>query len=108
MIKKHKKVISIILVLVCIYATDFTLVYLNKRPIFVIKGDMAKDGGTTQYNGLGYRVIGWNKLSSEKVEGKDKIGVLVGYDISFFPFYQQLKDGPIRKLKFVPIESLNQ
>ncbi|MBL4932160.1 hypothetical protein [Clostridium paridis] len=108
MLKKYKKIIASILVLVCIYVTDFTLVHFNKRPIFVIKRGTIKDGGSTQYYGLGYKVIKWNIAESEKVDGKEVMGALVGYDISIFPFYQQFKDGPIRKLKFVPIESLNE
>jgi hypothetical protein len=106
-LKRHKKIIAIILALLCIYITDFTLVYLNKRPIFVIKRGTIKDGGSTQYYGLGYKVIKWNIAESEKVNGEEVMGALVGYDISIFPFYQQFKDGPIRKLKFVPIESSN-
>ncbi|WP_238885286.1 hypothetical protein [Clostridium sp. YIM B02551] len=104
MLKKHKKKIALILVLLCIYATDFTLVYLNKRPIFAIKRRMIKDGGSTEYYGLGYKVIKWNIAESEKVDGEEVMGALVGCDISIFPFYQQFKDGPIRKLKFVPIK----
>ena len=100
--KKHQKLIVACLVLICIYTIDFTLVSQDKRPIFVIPGAVCKDGGTRAYYGLGYKAIGWKILSIEQVDGKEVNGRLRGYEISIFPFFQDINDGPKKVLKFVP------
>lgn len=100
-IKKYKKLISAFLVFICIYTIDFTLVSYNKRPIFVIPTSTVKDGGTIQYYGLGYKVIGWRSLTTKLMEGKEVHGRLRGYEISVFPFFQNINDGPKKDLKFV-------
>lgn len=102
--KKYVKLIIVCLVLICIYIVDFTLVSQEKKPVFVILVAVVKDGGTREYYGLGYKVIGWKQLSVEKVEGKDVDGRLTGYEISIFPFLQDINDGPKKELKFVPIK----
>jgi len=102
MIKKYKKLIIACLILIYIYIIDFSLVSLGIRPVFVIPGAVCKDGGTRAYYGLGYKAIGWKKLSVEQVDGKEVVGRLRGYDISIFPFFQDINDGPKKVLKFVP------
>lgn len=101
MIKKYKKLLTIVLILVCVYAVDFTLVSYDKRPIFVLPTATAKDGGTRQYYGIGYKVIGWKRLSTKLIDGKEVQGRLTGYEISIYPFFQDINDGPKKDLKFV-------
>lgn len=100
--KKYKKLIIVLLVLIFVYAVDFTLVSYNKRPIFVIQGAMVKDGGTRQYYGVGYKVIGWHALTFKQIDGRKTEGILTGYEISIFPFFQDINKGPKKELKFVP------
>ena len=64
--KKYVKLIIVCLVLICIYIVDFTLVSQEKKPVFVIVGAVVKDGGTREYYGLGYKVIGWKINTEEK------------------------------------------
>lgn len=100
--KKYKKLIIVLLILIFVYFVDFTLVSYNKRPIFVIQGAMVKDGGTRQYYGLGYKVIGWHALTVKQVDGREAKGILTGYEISIFPFFQDINKGPKKELKFIP------
>lgn len=53
-------ILIIILILFCI---DYNRVKNNKTPIFCIKGEMAQDGGTIEYFGIGYKIIAFNKLN---------------------------------------------
>ena len=105
MFKKKKKLILgcfiVLISLLSIYYIDFTLVSKDKKPIFVISGAAAKDGGTREYYGLGYKVIGWNQISSKKVNEKEVTGFLKGYEISIFPNYQDIKEGSKKELNFV-------
>ncbi len=87
--------------LICVYSIDFTRVSLDKRPVFVIGTAIAQDGGTRQYYGLGYKVIGWRRLAYKQIDGKDVHGRLTGYEISLFPFFQDINNGPRKELKFV-------
>lgn len=101
MIKKHKKLIIALLALICIYAIDFTLVSQDRRPVFVIPSGTIKDGGSREYYGVGYKVIGWGRLAIKKIDGKEVKGTLTGYEISIFPFFQDVNHGPEKELKFV-------
>ena len=105
MFKKSKKLILVCLILIvsvsCIYYIDFTLVSKDKKPIFVISGPLVKDGGTREYYGLGYKIIGWNQISVQQVDGKEVFGFFKGYEISIFPNYQDISDGPKKELEFV-------
>lgn len=105
MFKKSKKLILIcfllIMSLLCIYYIDFTLVSKDKKPIFVISGPLVKDGGTREYYGLGYKVICWNQIAVQQVNGKETVGFFKGYEISIFPNYQNISDGPKKELEFV-------
>jgi hypothetical protein len=101
MIKKYKKLIASVLILACVYTVDFALVSYDKRPIFVLPTATVKDGGTRQYYGLGYKVIGWKRLSAKLIDGKEVQGRLTGCEISIFPYFQDINDGPKKDLKFV-------
>lgn len=58
MSKKRKYIVKVLLILwVLFFITDFSLAKLNKSPIFAIPVIRYKDGGSTEYYGLGYKVI---------------------------------------------------
>jgi len=65
----------------------------DKRPIFVIEKGRYKDGGTTEYRGLGYQVIKWNKQTNNGIE--------FGYEIYKAPNFRNINDGPTKKLRVV-------
>lgn len=102
-IKKRKILIlilcSILFAHFITYNIDSNLIAAEKQPLFVIKGDMAKDGGTTIYHGFGYSIIKWNRLASRIVNGERIDGVEVGYEIC--RLYKDVNDGPAIQLKFV-------
>lgn len=64
---KVKIIIILIFVLIAIPLIDLMIINVfNSRPIFVIKGDTYKDGGSQIYYGIGYKVIKCNTLSGDK------------------------------------------
>lgn len=46
--------------------TDYHLAKEEKQPIFAKKTTMAKDGGTIEYLGLGYKVTDYNKIDGRQ------------------------------------------
>jgi hypothetical protein len=82
---KKKKVLAIIALLlifsICTLVVDYKLALKEKPPKFAIKSVVYKDGGTTIYNGFGYRITDYNQI-----DGRD--------DIQFFsPFFiKSIKD----------------
>lgn len=64
--KWMKKVLIILEIWVLIFLVDFVCVKTIKRPIFMIRTSIYKDGGTKEYYGLGYKVIKCNTLSGDK------------------------------------------
>lgn len=67
--KKHIKVFKVIITLLILwiifFATDYTLAQNQKLPIFSTKlfGLLSyQDGGTVEYIGIGYKVIDFHKL----------------------------------------------
>lgn len=98
---KYIKIIIAVLVILGIYIIDFTLISQEKKPIFVISGDTVKDGGTKEYYGLGYKVIMWKKISNIQLDGKYVEGKLCGNEVSIFPFFQDINDGPKKALEFI-------
>ncbi|GFP76232.1 hypothetical protein [Clostridium fungisolvens] len=75
------------------YSVDSKLVSMDMRPIFAISKGVIKDGGTTEYRGLGYQVIRWNRYVAEGTE--------YGYEIYKAPNYRDLNDGPSKKLTII-------
>ncbi|ADL50034.1 hypothetical protein [Clostridium cellulovorans] len=75
------------------YRIDSNLVNQDKKPIFVVKKDLYKDGGTTDYRGLGYQVIAWNRITANGTES--------GYEIYKSPNFRDVNDGPTKELKIV-------
>ena len=61
-----KVLVALVLALVIIggvtFLIDASRVKSEKTPIFVCKGQELKDGGTTEYIGLGYKVIDFNLI----------------------------------------------
>jgi len=65
--KKWMKIVLIILgVWISIFLIDFVCVKTIKRPIFMVRTSIYKDGGTKEYLGLGYKVIKCNTLIGDK------------------------------------------
>ena len=48
------------------FITDFSLARANKLPIFAIPIIIYKDGGSTEYYGLGYKVTKYVNLTVER------------------------------------------
>ena len=66
--KKKLKIIGIIVAIIIIlgvifFTIDYDRVKKQETPIFCIKTATFLDGGTTEYIGLGYKVIDFNKLN---------------------------------------------
>ncbi|GFZ29954.1 hypothetical protein CSC2_04800 [Clostridium zeae] len=101
--KSKKKYIILLLVILILvlspfvpkitYSIDSRLVSMDMRPIFAISKGVVKDGGTTEYRGLGYQVIRWNRYVAEGTE--------YGYEIYKAPNYRDLNDGPSKKLTII-------
>lgn len=84
------------------YTIDSILVSRDKRPIFVIPVTSYKDGGTTIYQGINYQVIKWNfNVIMHQPDGEALYGKERGYEISKYPNYKDVNDGPGKKLKFI-------
>ena len=67
---KKKKVtvcvlIGILVLWTCFFATDYALAKSNKSPVFSVPIIRYKDGGSTEYYGLGYKVIKYVNLTIE-------------------------------------------
>jgi hypothetical protein len=103
-IKEHIKILSWCLTLIILsfvtYNIDLKLVTQDKRPVFVLPTAVAKDGGTTIYIGLGYKVIGWKRFEVRQVDGKEVFGRITGYEISTIFNPQEINKGQKKELKF--------
>lgn len=67
LLNEKKVIISIILIIWFVFSiTDFSLAKVNKTPIFAIPVIRYKDGGSTEYYGLGYKVIKYVNLTVER------------------------------------------
>lgn len=74
MIKKGRYIISAILIIwIAFFITDFSLATANKSPVFAIPITMYKDGGSTEYYGLGYKVIKYVSLTAERGPEVEKV-----------------------------------
>ncbi|MDP5277183.1 hypothetical protein [Chengkuizengella axinellae] len=62
-----KRFINIVLVLwVLFFITDLSLSKTNHSPIFAIPKVYYEDGGSTEYYGLGYKVIKYVNFTAER------------------------------------------
>ena len=58
--------ILVISIWVIIFCIDFICIRTIKRPVFMIKTNTYKDGGSTEYVGLFYKVIKCNTIDGDK------------------------------------------
>lgn len=103
--RKYKNILAFVILIITIgfitYNIDSKRISEDKKPIFVVPTSVAKDGGTTIYRGLGYKVIRWNTISIRQVDGNEVQGFMTGYEISTMFKSQNINDGPKKELKFV-------
>lgn len=72
--KRSKIIIGTILIIWFVFLlTDFSLAKANKPPIFAIPVIRYKDGGSTEYYGLGYKVIKYVNLTIERGPEIEKV-----------------------------------
>ena len=99
-------IIGILLLGMLFFAVDTYRIKNDKPPIFAVQYSVLKDGGTTIYIGLGYKIIDYNVI-----DGNDKM-----YIGSYFMKYEdyakenlEINDNEIDKVKnakYVPLEQL--
>ncbi|QLY81554.1 hypothetical protein [Clostridium intestinale] len=103
--RKYKKIVACVILLIGMgfitYNIDSKRISQDEKPIFVVPTSVAKDGGTTVYRGLGYKVIRWKMISIRQVDGNEVQGLMAGYEISTMFKSQNINDGPKKELKFV-------
>ncbi|SHH81715.1 hypothetical protein [Clostridium intestinale] len=103
--RKYKNIFTCVILIITIgfvtYNIDSKRISRDKKPIFVVPTLVAKDGGSTVYRGLGYKVIRWNTISIRQVDGNEVQGFMTGYEISTMFNSQDINDGPKKDLKFV-------
>lgn len=66
-----KKILKIILITLLVIIlidlialiVDSKRIRKNKEPIFILKKEQYRDGGTKEFYGLGYKIIKYNKLN---------------------------------------------
>jgi hypothetical protein len=62
--KKFVKIIAVLMLIWCVFfATDFIRANNYQRPIFAIPFAAYRDGGSTTYFGIGYKVIAYANVS---------------------------------------------
>jgi hypothetical protein len=65
--KKKMLLISlVILIPISIFIIDYKRAIKDMPPIFAIRTNLYKDGGTSIYLGFGYKVIDYNQLDGRK------------------------------------------
>ncbi|QAA32550.1 hypothetical protein [Clostridium manihotivorum] len=107
---KLKKISIFILSFICFliaineisFFIDKSEIQKGNNPVFILKKDIYKDGGTTVYYGLGYQIISWNQYSKQSINGIEKDGTLKGIETHRFPFYNNVIHGgkPSIQLEF--------
>ncbi|MDD4333979.1 MAG: hypothetical protein PHY77_00010 [Desulfotomaculaceae bacterium] len=82
MAKRRQYVISAILIVrITFFITDFSLAKANKSLIFAIPVIRYKDGGSTEYYGLGYKVIKYVNLTVESGPEAGNVGFGSWFDV---------------------------
>lgn len=69
--KIWKKIINILFTIITIIIAIITIDYIRVAkfeytPLFAIRTETLKDGGTTEYYGLGYKVIDYNQIQGRR------------------------------------------
>ena len=71
-------IIGILLLGMLFFAVDTYRIKNDKPPIFAVQYSVLKDGGTTIYIGLGYKIIDYNVIDSyplhQAVHQKHRLG----------------------------------
>ncbi len=111
---KMKKKIGIVIILIIIgvlllgmlfFAVDSYRIKNDKPPIFAVKYKVFKDGGTTMYIGLGYKIIDYNVI-----DGNDKTYIgsyFMNYDTYVEENTKNIVNNEIKQnTKYVPLEQL--
>jgi hypothetical protein len=65
-IKKLLLILFVVLILISPFLVDYNRAKRDKPPIFAIRTNLYKDGGTSIYFGFGYKVIDYNQLDGRK------------------------------------------
>lgn len=55
----------VLLMLGLFFSVDYSRAKNNKPPLFAINTEIYKDGGTKEYQGIGYKVLDYNELDGE-------------------------------------------
>ncbi|CEG26238.1 hypothetical protein [Bacillus sp. B-jedd] len=63
--RKITYLLLVIFTLVLFFSVDYNLAKNNKPPVFAINTEIYKDGGTKEYQGIGYKVLDYNELDGE-------------------------------------------
>lgn len=84
------------------YTIDSKRIAEDKGPIFVIKIAEYKEGGTSEYIGLGYQVINWHRYGDNGID----YGIIYGYEIYKAPNFRDIAKGPTKELKLKAIGTL--
>lgn len=79
-----------VVLLIYLIGTDINLINNGKEPKFALPVSYLKDGGSTQYYGLGYGIFRINSISEELIDGKIVYGIDKGYKL---------------RVMFIPIKS---
>lgn len=71
---KRRYIIGMILIVwVAFLITDFSLAKANKSPLFAVPIVKYKDGGSSEYYGLGYKVIKYVNFTVERGPEVEKV-----------------------------------
>ena len=93
-----KYIILVIITLIVLVATfaliDYTKVKNNEEPIFCMYTSQYDDGGTTEYFGLGYKIIDFNTLF-----GFDEVKIGTWF-ISYKDYEQEIMEFESEKFKY--------
>ncbi len=79
--------IIIVIIAMCFLIVDVNRLNNNNEPIFSIQTKVYEDGGSTEYIGLGYKIINYVKLESPPLETKVRVGTyFMKYDNPFYNY----------------------
>lgn len=98
MAKRGRHIIGAILIVwIGFLITDFSLARTNKSPVFAIPVIRHKDGGSTEYYGLGYKVIKYVNLTAER--GREVENVAFGTWLMKFSPAQATSESAGKEIK---------
>lgn len=59
--RKINYFLIVMLMFVLFFSVDYSRAQNNKPPLFAINTEIYKDGGTKEYQGIGYKVLDYNE-----------------------------------------------